>query len=119
MVFGPSTPDYRRVDGPDEPPFQPLRRDRKDDHLVEPGVIAERLLRADHRPTLAREAAGLPFVLGRHPVRRKEPHAPVDAQRSLPAVLDRELRILGEAEDVAVGVDDHGVAAGGRFALYA
>ena len=51
-------------------------------------------------------------------MRREEAHAAVDAQRSLAAVLDRELRVVGEAEDVAVSVDDHGVPPVACFALY-
>ena len=52
--------EVRRIHGADQAPFQDLRRDREHDHLVEPGVIAERLLRADHRPSLACVAARPP-----------------------------------------------------------
>ena len=107
-----------RVDGADQPAVEHLRRDREDDDLVEARVVAQRLGRPDHRPALAGVAARLPLVVGRHPVRRQQAHAPVDAERSLAAVLQRELRVLGEAQDVAVRVDDHRrtppVGCGGR-----
>ena len=102
----------RRVHRPDQPAVEPLGRDPEDDDLVEARVIAERFLGPDHGPALAREAARLPLLLARHPMRREESHAAIDAQRPLAAVLDRELRILREAEDVAVCVDVHCVLPG-------
>src|SRR5262245_25040098 len=70
-------------------------------------MVAARLIRADQRPAGPGEPACLPLLLGREAVGRDAPHAPVDAQRSLTPVLDRELRVGGQAQDVAVGVDDH------------
>ena len=45
------------------------------------------------RPPLARVAARLPLRLGGQPMRRKQSHAPVDAERTLPPVRQRELRV--------------------------
>src|SRR5712691_1174861 len=72
-------------------------------------VITERFLRPDHRPPLARLAACLPLVLGGTTVGWKESHAAIDAERPLTPVRERELRILSEAEDMAMRVDDHRV----------
>ena len=89
--------------------------------MVEPWMVAQRFDGPDHGPTRAGESASLPLRLGRHPVRRQRPHAPIDAERAFASVLDGEIGILGETQDVAVGVDDHGApiapATGGRLTL--
>src|SRR5205085_2366853 len=84
-----------------------LGGDGQHDDLVEARVVAAGLGRADQRPAGPGEPAGLPLLLGGQAVRRDAAHAAVDAQRSLAPVLDRELRVGGEAQDVTVRVDDH------------
>src|SRR4051812_15306204 len=99
------------VDRSDQPAVEPLGRDRQDDALVEPNVVAHRLLRSDHGPAGTRVATPLPLLLRRHPMRRQQPHRPIDAEGPLTPVLDGERGVLGERQDVAVGVDDHRAAA--------
>ena len=79
-------------------------------------MVADGLGRPDDREAPPAVAAGLPFLLGRHPVGRQLAQAAVDAQRAFPAVLGSELGVFGQAQDVRVRVDQHGGSVLGRCA---
>ena len=68
-------------------------------------MVADGLGNADYREPGPAEAAALPLLLRRRPVRGKPALAAVDAQRSLAPVLGGELGILRQAQDVGVRVD--------------
>jgi hypothetical protein len=61
-----SEPEHvARIDGPDQPALEVLRRDPEDDDLVEAGVITDALVGPDDRPALPRVATRLPLLLCR------------------------------------------------------